>query len=115
MDEQPKNGQRLGLVAMALASVAAPLVIQDAAAAASGTSPGNITAPQTGSRNTIVLGADGKAHSQMILLGADGKPQNNRFVIGRDGKYHEAPVAPGTGSAIPGGNNHTSYRRSEEP
>ncbi len=115
MDDQPKNGQRLGLVGMALASFAAPVVIQDAAAAGSGASTGTLAAPQTGSRNAIVLGADGKAHSQMILLGADGKPQNNRFVIGRDGKYREATGTSPTGTTIPGGNNHTAYRRSEEP
>ena len=90
MGEHSKAGQRLGLVAMTLASLAAPVLIQDnAAAAASGNNMNALSRPQTGSRNTIILGTDGKLHNQTIILGNDGKPQNNRFVLGRDGNYHD--------------------------
>lgn len=91
MDDHSKAGQRLGLVAMALASLAAPVLMQDTAVAApSGNNMDALSKPQTGSRNTIILGTDGKPHNQTIILGNDGKPQNNRFIVGRDGNYHDS-------------------------
>ena len=115
MTEHDKSAKRLGLAAIAMASLAAPVVIPEEAVAAS--HGGAMAAPQAGGpQNTIIYGADSKAHNQTIVLGNDGKPQNNRFVIGRDGKYHDATagniVAP-TDAHVPG-NNHTGYRRTED-
>ena len=118
MDENAKTGKRLGLVAMALASLSAPMVVPDPAVAAGpGDGGGRLATPQTGSSNTIIYGVDGRAHKQTIILGMDGKPQNNRMVVGRDGKYHDTTGAGGiiiNGNAAHPTNNHTAYRRPEE-
>jgi hypothetical protein len=90
MDESANSGKRLGLVAMALASLAAPVLISNASAASQvGSSANTATLPQTGTKNAIVFGRDGKSHLQTIILGSDGKPKNNRYILGQDGKYHD--------------------------
>jgi hypothetical protein len=79
---------------MAAASLAAPVVIADAASAADQTGdaaatnqnvPANHPA-HPANNNKFVLGNDAKPNNNRMIIGNDGKPANNRMILGNDGK-----------------------------